>query len=118
MEIRVRVRMLIPPQKKGEVLSILMSLSQITRYDQGCVSCRVYRGVEVEDEILLEELWSDEKMLEHHLRSSDFHNVLLVSELSRTPPEFTFEKVLSLSGIETIVKARTSRDPGEADRGR
>ena len=111
--VHASVRMLIPPQKRDEVLGILGTLSRKTRYNPGCLSCRVYRGTEEEDWILLEELWSDEECLEHHLRSSEFYKVLLVSELSSVPPEFRFETVLHSSGIETIVKARTP--PGNAD---
>ena len=61
MVVHASVRMLIPPQKRDEVLGILGSLSQKTRYEPGCISCRVYRGEEEEDGILLEELWSDEE---------------------------------------------------------
>jgi len=106
--IHASVRMQIPSQKRDEVLGILGTLSRKTRYDPGCISCRVYRGEEEEDGILLEELWSDKESLEHHLRSSEFYKVLLVSELSSSPPEFRFETVLRSTGIETIVKARTS----------
>ena len=104
--VHARVRMQIPLKKQDEVLSILGSLSRKTRYDPGCISCRVYRGEEEEDGILLEEFWSDEEHLEDHLRSSEFYKVLLVSELSSVPPEFRFETILRSTGIETIVKAR------------
>ena len=104
--VRASVRMLIPSQKRDEVLSILVSLSQKTRYEPGCINCRVFRGEE-EDGILLDELWSDEEHLEHHLRSTEFYKVLLVSELSSAPPEFRFDTIMHSSGIETIVKART-----------
>lgn len=105
--VHASVRMRIPSNKQDEVLSILGSLSRKTRYDPGCISCRVYCGQEEEDGILLEELWSDEEHLEHHLRSAEFYKVLLVSELSNAPPEFRFDTILHSSGIETIVKART-----------
>ena len=113
--VHASVRMQIPSQKRDEVLGILGTLSRKTRYDPGCISCRVYRGEEEEDGILLEELWSDEEFLEHHLRSSEFYKVLLVSELSSAPPEFRFETILHSSGIETIVKARTPHGAEDAD---
>jgi quinol monooxygenase YgiN len=114
MVVHASVRMLIPSQKRDEVLGILGSLSRMTRYEPGCIRCRVYRGEEEEDGILLDELWSDEEQLERHLRSSEFYKVLLVSELSSAPPEFRFERVLHSSGIETIVKARSSAGAGDA----
>ena len=104
--IHASVRMQIPSQKSDEVLGILGNLSRKTRYEAGCVSCRVYRGSEEEDGILLDQIWSDEQCLAHHLRSANFNKVIQLSELSSAPPEFRFETVLHSSGIETIVKAR------------
>lgn len=112
MEIHATVRMLISPEKRDEVLGVLVAMSRTVRYEKGCISCRVFRGGdEDQDEILLDELWSDEQQMERHLRSSDFHKVLLLSELSRTPPEFRFEKVTSRSGIEVVEQARAARGP-------
>jgi len=108
MSIRSILRMSVSPQKMSEVLGFLVSQTHSTRYKEGCISCRVYRSEEKMDEIMVEELWRDEKCLEHHLSSSEYQKLLLLTELSSIPPEFIFEKVLSISGIETIEKARTS----------
>ena len=104
--VHASVRMQIPSQKRDEVLGILSNLSRKTRYEAGCVSCRVYLGAEEEDGILLDEIWSDEQLLDHHLRSANFNKVIQLVELSSAPPEFKFETVLHSSGIETIVKAK------------
>ena len=112
--VHASVRMQIPSQKRDEVLGILSNLSRKTRYEVGCVSCRVYRGAEEEDGILLDQFWSDEQCLEHHLRSTNFNKVIQLAELSSAPPEFKFETVLHTSGIETIVNAKTPPCTGDA----
>jgi quinol monooxygenase YgiN len=110
--VHASIRMQISFQKRDEVLSILRNLSRKTRYEAGCVSCRVYRGAEEEDGILLDQIWSDEQLLERHLRSANFNKVIQLAELSSAPPEFKFETILHSSGIETIVKARTPPGTG------
>lgn len=107
--------MLIPAQKRNEVLRFLDSLSRKTREDPGCVSCRAYIGAEEEDGILLEELWNDELFLERHLRSADFNKVIQISELSDVPPEFRFDTILHSAGIEAIAKARNSSGAESAE---
>ena len=104
--IHASIRMTMPSQKHSEVLDLLISFSQKTRDEPGCVSCLVYCGTGEEGGILLDEFWSDEAFLELHLRSSQFQKVLQISELSSAPPEFRFDTILRSSGVETIVKAR------------
>jgi quinol monooxygenase YgiN len=106
--IHASVRMLIPSHKQDEVVKILITLSRKTRDEPGCYSCRVYRGMDEESAILLDEIWSDEFLLDHHLRTANFNKVLQLSELSSAPPEFRFDTIMHSAGIETIVKARNS----------
>jgi quinol monooxygenase YgiN len=104
--IHVSIRMQIPDPQRDEVLRILGTLSQQTRYKAGCVSSRVFRGGEEEDGILLDEVWDDDKFLEHHFRTANFNKVIQLTELSSAPPEFRFETVLHTAGMEAIAKAR------------
>lgn len=104
--IHVSIRMQIPLQKRDEVLDILGNLSRKTRDEPGCVSCRVFRAAIEDDGILLDEIWIDDQFLEHHLRSATFTKVIQLSELSSEPPEFRFETIVHLAGIEAIAKAR------------
>jgi quinol monooxygenase YgiN len=103
---RTSIRMQVPVKKRNEVLAILGSFAQATRAEPGCVFCRVYQDVEEKDVFMLEELWSAEECLVRHLGPYEFNRVLLVAELSSTPPEIRFETVERTTGIETIEKAR------------
>ena len=101
------IRMDISPEKAKEALEILSSIAERTRVEPGCISCRVYRDVQEEHMIMVEELWRSQEELERHLRSSDYRSVLLVVEMAEVPPEIKFSTISNSSGVETIEKARS-----------
>jgi len=104
--VRSIIRMLIPLEKQSEALEILGSTIEQTQFEPGCVSCRLYRGVEDTRAIMLEELWMSEEDVQHHLRSDKYHKVLLVVEMAAEPPEIRFDNITHSSGVETIEQAR------------
>jgi len=104
--VHASLRMLIPPRERAGVVEFLIGFARSTRFEPGCIGCRVYRDLEQKKGIMLEELWKDEEHLERHLRSSGFQKVLLVLELSLAAPEISFEAVTRSTGIETIEEAR------------
>ena len=89
--VHATIRMLIPPKRRREVLNILSSLAERSRFEPGCISCRVYQDVEAEPVFMLEQLWMSREDMERHMRSEEFRNVLLVVEMSLEPPEIRFE---------------------------
>ena len=104
--VHATIRMLISSEKAKEVLDILRPMAERTRVVPGCIRCRVYRDVQEEHAIMIEELWRSQEELEQHLRSSDYRHVLLVVEMAKGPPEIRFSAISHWSGVETIEKAR------------
>ena len=104
--VNATIRMTIPAKRRGGVLDILSSAAERSRFEPGCIACRVYQDVEVESGILLEQLWERKEDLERHLRSEAFRKVLLVVEMSLEPPEIRFDEISTSTGMETIEKAR------------
>ncbi len=100
-------RMTIPSQRLEEALEILCSVTQRCRFERGCIRSSVYQDVEQKNAIMLEQIWKNEKDMEEHLRSDEYHNVLLVAEMALAPPEIRFDTVVRTTGFETIEKART-----------
>jgi quinol monooxygenase YgiN len=100
------VRILTNPEKRDDALAILCSMAERTRVETGCITCRIYRDVQQEYSIMLEESWKNEEDLNRHLRSDEYRNVLLVVEMAVEQPEIRFETIVSTKGIETIEKAR------------
>ena len=101
------LRMAIPSQKRGEAVKILKSMVTRNRArPDDCVFCRISEDA-LEDNVLqFEEMWRSEEELERHLRSDQYHKVLLVMEMALKHPEVRFDTVTSSRGIETIEKAR------------
>ncbi len=108
--VRTTIRMLIPLEKQSEALEILGSIIEQTQFEPGCISCRVYRGVEDARAIMLEELWASDEDVQHHLRSDKYRKILLVVEMAAEPPEIRFDSIAQSSGVETIEQARTLTD--------
>jgi len=98
--------MLIPLEKQSEALDILGSTIEQTQFEPGCLSCRVYRGVEDARAIMLEELWASDEDVQLHLQSDKYRKILLVVEMAEEPPEIRFDTIDHSTGVETIERAR------------
>lgn len=105
--VRTTIRMLIPLEKQSEVLEILGSTIEQAQFEQGCISCRVYRDVDDSRAIMLEELWASDEDVQHHLQSDKYRKILLVVEMALEPPDIRFDTIVQSSGMETIEQART-----------
>jgi quinol monooxygenase YgiN len=108
--VRSTIRILIPLEKQSEALEILGSIIEQTQFEPGCISCRLYRGVDEEGAILIEELWMSDADVKRHLRSDKYHKILLVVEMAAEPPEIRFDTISHSSGVETIELARNQTD--------
>ncbi len=97
------------PEKRDEALAILRSMAERTRVEYGCIACRIFRDVEEENSIMLEEIWKNEENLNRHLRSNEYRNVLLAMEMAVKQPEIRFETVSHSTGVETMEKVRMVR---------
>ena len=100
------IKMMIPPQKRGEALSILRSVAELCSDDPGCLSCNIYRDLNNNRVLVLEEVWRTGEDLDLHLRSEEYRNLLLVLEVALKQPEIRFDTISDSTGIETIEKAR------------
>ena len=100
------IKIVISPEKRDDAIAILRSMAERTRVESGCISCRIYRDVQEQRTLMIEEIWKDEEDLNRHLRSNEYRNVLLVMEMAEKQPEIRFETISRVTGIETIEKAR------------
>jgi quinol monooxygenase YgiN len=105
--VRTTIRMLIPLEKQSEALEILGSTIEQALFEQGCISCRVYRDVEDTRAVMLDELWESDEDVQHHLQSDKYRKILLVIEMAVEVPEIRFDTIVQSSGMETIEQART-----------
>ena len=113
--VRSTIRMLIPLNKQSEALEILERVKVQTQFKPGCISTRLYLGVDEARAIMIEELWTSEEDMSRHLRSEEYRRVLLVVEMAEERPEIRFDTIRHSSGVETIEKAR-NRPSNQRDR--
>jgi quinol monooxygenase YgiN len=111
--IQTTIRMTIPPQKSGEALKILNSITEQCMYQPGCLNCHIYGDLQEKNVIMLKEVWRSEEDLDRHLRSDEYRNLLLVLEMALKEPEIRFDTILSSTGIETIERARCPSKMGK-----
>jgi quinol monooxygenase YgiN len=107
--IQATITMTMPPQKSGEALRILKSITEQCRDKPGCISCHIYEDLQENNIFMLKEMWRSEEDLDRHLRSDEYRNLLLILELAPERPEIRFDTISASTGIETIEKARHRR---------
>jgi len=104
--IKATIRMLMPPQKRGEGLKIIKSVVELCRYDPGCLGCHIYSDLQKKNVLMLEQAWRSEEDLNHHIRSEEYLNLILALEMATEVPEIRFDVISHSTGIDTIEKVR------------
>lgn len=103
--VRSAIRMLIPMDKQSEAIEILSGVSERVQFEPYCISSRLYRGVDEERAIMLEELWESGRDMLQHLKSDAFRRVLLVVEMAEESPDIQFDTITESGGVEVIEQA-------------
>ena len=104
------VRMAVAPEKRQQVIDLIRPTLEPTLIQSGCFSCRMYQDISDENILTYEEIWQSQEMLERHLRSESYENILAAIDLAKEPPEIRFNNVSHSSGIEVIGIARHIED--------
>ena len=104
--IRANIRLTLPIAQQKGVMEILGRYAERTRFLGGCVSCRLYHDVLDPKALMLEEVWDDENVLNRHLGSDPFRDILLVIEMASAAPEVSFIQFTEVSGFERIERVR------------
>ena len=104
--IQAIVRLYLAREKRTEAQGIICSISERVRAKRGCIGCDVYQNTRKEEILVYEELWESKEDMERHLRSDDYHKLLLVIEMSSHPPDISFNTIQETAGLETIERAR------------
>jgi quinol monooxygenase YgiN len=105
--IRSTIRMLIPFEKQFEALRILGFMIEEIQFESGCIGCYLYKGVEDDRVIMLEELWLAEEDVRRHMQSKKYSKILLVIEMALEFPEVRFDLISETRGFEIIENTRS-----------
>jgi quinol monooxygenase YgiN len=112
---RLSVVKIVPvPEKRQEVLDILLSMKGPTRAMGGCLSCGIYVEHGDDQAIVYIEEWRTADDMFRHMRSSLYARLLEGIELSKMVPEVCVYEIASTCGLELIEQVRGLK-AGKAD---
>lgn len=95
-----------PHGKRQDIGRALASLVGPIGVQPGCLTCRLSQQWQEQDVFEMEARWESEKDLVVHLQSDEYKKLLLLIELSATPPILEFFTVLQTRGLDLIAAAR------------
>lgn len=99
------LRIMIPSERRDEILRTMRSLLGPIRVKPGCIGCTLYQETENENAVALVEEWESPQHLENHIRSYEYRIILELMDMSSTLPELKFATT-SMSAMETIRSVR------------
>ncbi|MCL4854469.1 MAG: antibiotic biosynthesis monooxygenase [Bryobacteraceae bacterium] len=97
------VRIVVPHEKRGELLDVLQCLKGPTEVTRGCRAYRILQDVDDQNVLTYLVLWDSLEALEEHFRSERFRRLLPYIEMSTEPPEVSVSRVDPIGGIEFLV---------------
>ena len=106
MSILARVRVVVPVEKRAEVVRTLRSLVEPTRVEPGCLGCHLSRDVQDENVLNYLEEWERQEDLNRRLKSDEYRKLLAVIDESQDEPQIRFDTIAHTEGLEAVRAAR------------
>jgi len=94
------------PEKRQQVLDILLSMKGPTQAEGGCLNCYILEEYGEDHAIVYVEQWRSLAEMHRHMLSSLYARILQAMELSRREPEVCFYEIESTCGLELIEQVR------------
>ena len=102
------MRISVPRGKHQEFAKALESLVSPIQLQPGCLSCQLFQAWPQQNGLHIEARWENQEYLVQYLRSQDYKRLLLLIELSASPPVVEFFNVLEIRGLDLAESARSS----------
>ena len=100
--LRLRAR----PQQVAGVVQALRYIVIAAQTERGFLASRIYQDLGDSRMICLEEDWSSEPLLQSHLRSSCFTDLLMLMETCPEAPTLEVRVVREIYGLEYVEEVR------------
>jgi quinol monooxygenase YgiN len=94
-------------ERLGDALESLVGPIQV---QPGCLGCRLLKSAPMEERLYVLARWETQKDLIRHLQSDIYKRLLLLMELSATPPVLEFFNVLEIRGLDLVEAVRNAPD--------
>jgi len=98
------------PNKRNELLSACWLITDQTRQEKGCLSCRLSQDIDNENLISIEETWEHRSCLDEHFRSNIFSALLGAVKLLGETHELRINDGSLAEGMEAVQAARSISD--------
>ncbi|MBF0121437.1 MAG: antibiotic biosynthesis monooxygenase [Desulfobacterales bacterium] len=92
--------------KWKEVMQTLLSISESTVKEKGCISCQAYHGIDDNNIFSMIEEWETRKDLDRYMNSNRFKVLLGLKSLLSEPQEVRIYTVTHYEGMEAVNAAR------------
>jgi len=102
------IRMLVPHEKRQELLQTVSMLAGTVRKERGCHSCDFYIDTENTDAFLLMEEWHTQEDFDRHVRAAAFSALLGALTLLNERPDVRINAVTDTAGMEKIKAVRAA----------
>lgn len=109
------IRVLVPQNKRHEMLQTLESLTESIRGQPGCLNYHFYVEIGNENSICVVEEWNTLEDLESHLLSRDFSVLFGAINLLHGTKDVEFTLLSPTGGFEVIDELRAKRKVDELD---
>jgi quinol monooxygenase YgiN len=105
-------RIVIPDEKRAELLNLLFRLKGPTEASSRCLACWVSQDLEDEGVLTYFVRWKTQEDLEEHLRSERFRRILPYIDLSVENPVVSFGTIDRECGMEFLIGLLSPDHPG------
>lgn len=95
------------PSKRNELLHTFRLVTDQTRTEKGCQSCRLYQDIDNENVINIEETWERRSSLDEHFCSDIFSALLGAAKLLGKTHEIRINDGSLTEGMEAVEAARS-----------
>jgi quinol monooxygenase YgiN len=106
----VRITMNALMEKRTEIMQTLLSMSEPTANERGCLSFHVLQDIEDKNDFILIEEWETRAYLDDHIRSDRFSVLLGTKSLLCEPLKIQIFTISDSEGIEAVNSVRKKTD--------
>jgi len=100
--ILVTLRIVIPTERRDEVIKTITSLLGPAQVQPGCANYRFYQEINHENSLILMEEWESQEDLDRYIRSDQYRKILAVMDMSSEEPEVKFNMVSQTAEMEFV----------------
>jgi quinol monooxygenase YgiN len=104
--VRLAVQLAAPSRGSQQLVDALRFLALPTRFEPGCLGCRVSTADGDLSSVRYEEEWATEEAMRRRVRSARFTQFLEVLESASAPPSVQFDFVSETRGLDYVEEVR------------